>query len=227
MKTCRDPHTSPLRQLLPSLVLLLGMLWGSYPCEAQTPKQTPPRAERHTSVEGITEYRLPNGLRALLIPDTSRDTITLNLTYLVGSRHEGYGESGMAHLLEHLLFRGTSRMGNVMAELNKRGARFNGTTNFDYTNYYQTVSASDDNLHWMLALEADRMLNSRVSWCAMSSNLARTMPVAYYVNASWQQLISGTTMAGPSSAHARISRTCRSSDCRPFIVTTISPTMRY
>ena len=163
MKTCRDPHTSPLRQILPSLMLMLGMLWGSYPSEAQTPKQTPPRAERHASVEGITEYRLPNGLRALLIPDASRDTITLNLTYLVGSRHEGYGESGMAHLLEHLLFRGTSRMGNVMAELNKRGARFNGTTNFDYTNYYQTVSASDDNLHWMLALEADRMLNSRVS----------------------------------------------------------------
>src|SRR5665647_3892505 len=54
------------------------------------------------SVEGITEYRLANGLEVLLFPDASQDTITLSVTYLVGSRHEGYGEYGMAHLLEHM-----------------------------------------------------------------------------------------------------------------------------
>ena len=53
------------------------------------------------SIEGITEYELDNGLRVLLFPDTSSPTITVNITYLVGSRHEGYGETGMAHLLEH------------------------------------------------------------------------------------------------------------------------------
>ncbi len=55
-------------------------------------------------VEGVTEYRLHNGLRVLLLPDASSDTVTVHVTYLVGSRHEGYGEKGMAHLLEHMLF---------------------------------------------------------------------------------------------------------------------------
>ncbi|MEI6837789.1 MAG: insulinase family protein, partial [Alcaligenaceae bacterium] len=60
-----------------------------------------------TSVEGITEYRLDaNGLRILLAPDDSKPTTTVNMTYLVGSRHENYGETGMAHLLEHMLFKG-------------------------------------------------------------------------------------------------------------------------
>ena len=58
-------------------------------------------------VEGITEFRLPNGLRVLLAPDASKPTTTVNITYLVGSRHENYGETGMAHLLEHLVFKGT------------------------------------------------------------------------------------------------------------------------
>ena len=64
----------------------------------------PPGVKKITSVEGITEYRLDNGLKVLLFPDPSKQTATVNVTYLVGSRHEGYGESGMAHLLEHMLF---------------------------------------------------------------------------------------------------------------------------
>ena len=62
-----------------------------------------------TSVEGITEYRLDNGLQVLLFPDNSKPTFTVNVTYMVGSRHEGYGETGMAHLLEHMLFKGTDK----------------------------------------------------------------------------------------------------------------------
>ena len=57
-----------------------------------------------TTVEGITEYRLGNGMRVLLFPDNSKPTLTTNIVYMVGSRHENYGETGMAHLLEHLLF---------------------------------------------------------------------------------------------------------------------------
>ncbi|WP_309626818.1 hypothetical protein, partial [Methylibium sp.] len=49
-----------------------------------------------TAVEGITEYRLGNGLQLLLVPDDSKPTTTVNLTYHVGSRHENYGETGMA-----------------------------------------------------------------------------------------------------------------------------------
>ena len=51
------------------------------------------------SVEGITEYKLDNGLNVLLFPDNSKPTVTVNVTYMVGSRYEGYGETGMAHLL--------------------------------------------------------------------------------------------------------------------------------
>ena len=116
-----------------------------------------------TEVEGISEYRLPNGLRVLLAPDGSKPTTTVNVTYRVGSRHENYGETGMAHLLEHLVFKGTATRGNIMQELNRRGMRFNGTTSYDRTNYFESFSASEDNLRWALEMEADRMVNSRIA----------------------------------------------------------------
>ena len=81
-----------------------------------------------TSVEGIAEYRLRNGLQVLLVADDSKPTTTVNLTYRVGSRHESYGETGMAHLLEHLLFKGSPRHPTVWAEFTKRGLRANGST---------------------------------------------------------------------------------------------------
>lgn len=115
------------------------------------------------SVEGITEYRLDNGLRVLLVPDASRDRVTVNMTYLVGSRHEGYGETGMAHLLEHMLFKGTSAHPEPSAELELHGADYNGTTWYDRTNYFETMPATDDNLAWAIAFEADRMVNCPVS----------------------------------------------------------------
>src|SRR5262245_39472668 len=64
----------------------------------------PTGVQKGPSMAGITEYTFPNGLRVLLLPDSGSNVITVNMVYLVGSRHEGYGESGMAHLLEHLLF---------------------------------------------------------------------------------------------------------------------------
>lgn len=126
--------------------------------------QTPPPPVQATTVEGITEYRLSNGLRVLLFPDSSKPTVTVNVTYLVGSRHEGYGESGMAHLLEHMLFKGTNTRDSIMKLLTEKGASWNGTTWFDRTNYFETLDATtDDNLRWALEMEADRMVNSRVS----------------------------------------------------------------
>jgi zinc protease len=118
-----------------------------------------------TSVEGITEYRLDNGLKVLLYPDTSKATVTVNITYFVGSRHEGYGETGMAHLLEHMLFKGTPKHPDVWKLMQDHGAgsKFNGTTWYDRTNYYEELPASDKNLEFALALEADRMLNSKIS----------------------------------------------------------------
>ncbi|MGH7541291.1 MAG: M16 family metallopeptidase [Gemmatimonadota bacterium] len=115
------------------------------------------------SVEGITEYRLDNGLRVLLFPDQSKQQITVNITYLVGSRHEGYGETGMAHLLEHLVFKGTPDHPDIPQELTEHGAFPNGTTWFDRTNYFETFPATAENLEWALDLEADRMVNSFIS----------------------------------------------------------------
>jgi zinc protease len=116
-----------------------------------------------TSVEGITEYQLDNGLKVLLFPDNSAQTITVNITYLVGSRHEGYGEKGMAHLLEHMVFKGTPNHPDIPKELSSHGARPNGTTWYDRTNYFETVNATDENLEWALDLEADRMVNSYIA----------------------------------------------------------------
>ena len=125
---------------------------------------TPQGVERVTSVEGITEYRLTsNGLRVLLFPDPTKETITVNITYLVGSAHENYGETGMAHLLEHLVFKGSPKHPNIPQELTAHGSRPNGTTWTDRTNYFETFSATDANLEWALDLEADRMVNSFIA----------------------------------------------------------------
>lgn len=115
------------------------------------------------TVEGITEYQLDNGLKVLLFPDNSSQTVTVNITYLVGSRHEGYGEKGMAHLLEHMVFKGTPNHPDIPKELSSHGARPNGTTWYDRTNYFETFNATEENLDWALDLEADRMLNSYIA----------------------------------------------------------------
>lgn len=121
------------------------------------------KPEKIREVEGISEYMLKNGLKVLLFPDESKQTITVNVTYLVGSRHENYGETGMAHLLEHLVFKGTPKHPNIPQELTAHGANPNGTTWLDRTNYFETLQASDENLNWALDMEADRMVNSYIA----------------------------------------------------------------
>jgi zinc protease len=123
----------------------------------------PEGVKRIDSVEGITEYRLANGLQVLLVADDSKPTTTVNVTYRVGSRHENYGETGMAHLLEHLLFKGTPTNSNVWAEFTKRGLRANGTTWYDRTNYFASFSENEANLRWYLGWQADAMVNSFIA----------------------------------------------------------------
>ncbi len=147
-----------LKRYLKASILIL-MITSLY---AQAPGNLPDPV-KVTSVEGITEYQLNNGLRVLLFPDPTKQTITVNITYLVGSKHENYGETGMAHLLEHLVFKGTPRHPNIPQELTERGAFPNGTTWTDRTNYFETFTATEDNLRWALDLEADRMINSFIS----------------------------------------------------------------
>lgn len=137
-------------------LLLLCLFW---PCLALANSALTPVRQ----VEGVSEYRLPNGLQVLLIPDASKPTTTVNVTYRVGSRMENYGETGMAHLLEHLMFKSTRTMPNVGAELSKRGMRFNGTTSADRTNYYETFPSSPASLAWVLKTESERMTGALVS----------------------------------------------------------------
>src|SRR5207247_3019733 len=117
-------------------------------CRADSPKSP----QKGVTIEGITEYRLDNGLRILLYPDQSTSTVTVNLTVLVGSRHEGYGETGMAHLLEHMVFKGTPLHPDVPRALKEHGAQFNGSTCVDRTNYFETMPAEDANLELALPL---------------------------------------------------------------------------
>jgi len=124
-----------------------------------------------TTVEGITEYALPNGLHVLLFPDASKPNVTVNITYLVGSRHEGYGETGMAHLLEHLLFKETAKRKDIKQELKDHGAEMNGSTSWDRTNYFETMTATDENLKFGLELEADRMVNSKIEKPILDSEM--------------------------------------------------------
>ncbi|MDE2849076.1 MAG: pitrilysin family protein [Acidobacteriota bacterium] len=143
--------------------LLAGLLVWLVLALPALAQDLPDGVTRVASVEGITEYQLENGLRFLLFPDQSKQQVTVNITYLVGSRHEGYGETGMAHLLEHLVFKGTPNHPDIPAELTEHGAFPNGTTWFDRTNYFETFPATDENLEWALDLEADRMINSFIS----------------------------------------------------------------
>jgi zinc protease len=115
------------------------------------------------TVEGMSEYELSNGLKVLLVPDASKPITTVNITYRVGSKHENYGETGMAHLLEHLMFKGSKAHPRLWEEMSQRGVQFNGTTWLDRTNYYETFAAKPETLAWAIAMEADRMVNSRIS----------------------------------------------------------------
>ncbi len=154
-----------MNKILPRLALFwLALALAAFGALAQVPQPV-------ATVEGVTEYRLANGLRLLTVPDPSADTVTVHLTYLVGSRHESYGEKGMAHLLEHLLFKDSKNFKDLKQEFTRRGARWNGTTAYDRTTYFETLPASEANLDWALAMEADRMVNANVAKADLDSEM--------------------------------------------------------
>ena len=154
--------STPFRYTAMAGALLCALPLLATAAAATTPA-LPKGVTQGPSVEGITEYRLPNGLTVLLFPDASKPTITVNMTYLVGSRHENYGESGMAHLLEHLLFKGAPGYTDITKQFAARGMRFNGTTSVDRTNYFQSFKADEANLKWSIGMEAARMTKSFVA----------------------------------------------------------------
>ena len=152
---------------------VLAALWTA-PATAQQPPATGPAVPEPTllrQVEAVTEYRLPNGLTVLLAPDASKATTTVNLTYRVGSRHEGYGESGAAHLLEHMLFKSSATVQDPKFEMTRRGARWNGTTWYDRTNYFAQFASHPETLDWMLGWLAEAMTQARISEAELATEM--------------------------------------------------------
>ncbi len=144
---------------------LIGVLVAPLACIAQPSVVTPLPANVQLvqTVEGITEYKLSNGLRILLAPDAANDRVTVNMIYMVGSRHEGYGETGMAHLLEHLIFKGSPKTPDPKSDFGRRGFTFNGTTSVDRTNYFASFQYNQESLDWYLGWQADAMVNSYIA----------------------------------------------------------------
>lgn len=137
------------------------------------PTSTAPAPQRVMTVEGVTEYAFPNGFRVVLAPDASKPQTYVNLVVLVGSRHEGLGETGMAHLLEHMLFKGSPVASDPRLEFQRRGMRWNGTTNSDRTNYFASFADNPETLAWYIRWQADILVNAFIR----AEDLVSEMPV--------------------------------------------------
>jgi len=137
--------------------LLVGLLvLAAVPGTAQEKAALPPRF----GAEGFT---LANGLAVVVIPNHRAPVVTQMMWYKVGGADEPRGKSGIAHFLEHLMFRGTKEVppGQFSRLVAQNGGRDNAFTGEDYTAYYQTVAV--DRLPLVMKLEADRMENLQIS----------------------------------------------------------------
>src|SRR5579871_2058430 len=123
------------------------------------------------TVEGISEYDLPNGLRVLLVPDASAPQVTVNLTVFVGSRFENYGERGMAHLFEHMLFKKTHKVADIKQALTELGGVANGTTDLDRTNYFEIIPSDDATVKKAIELESERLSDAIISRDQLATEL--------------------------------------------------------
>lgn len=107
--------------------------------------------------QNVTTFTLENGLEAVVIEDHRAPVVTHMLWYRTGSADEPEGKSGIAHYLEHLMFKGTDAVpgGQFSATVEEQGGADNAFTNYDYTGYFQRVAS--DRLELMMTMEADRM----------------------------------------------------------------------
>lgn len=152
-------------------MLLAALVAVSLSAPAAAPQGPPKPFTTVTSVEGMTEYALPNGLRVLFVPDSSKPSVTVNLTVFVGSRNENYGEKGMAHLFEHMLFKKTKKFASIKDELTKLGGWANGTTWYDRTNYFESFPADDAKVQRAIELESQRLRSAIVSKAELATEM--------------------------------------------------------
>jgi zinc protease len=113
--------------------------------------------------EAVTHFTLDNGMEVVVIEDHRSPSVQQMVWYRAGSADEPKGSSGVAHFLEHLLFKATDKMasGEFSATVAKNGGRDNAFTSYDYTAYFQRVAA--DRLELMMQMESDRMKNIRLT----------------------------------------------------------------
>ena len=113
--------------------------------------------------EAVTTFELSNGMQVVVVEDHRAPVLQHMVWYKAGSADEPLGESGVAHFLEHLLFKATDTLesGELSATVAANGGRDNAFTSYDYTGYFQRVAA--DRLELMMRMEAGRMLNIRLT----------------------------------------------------------------
>ncbi|WP_147869775.1 M16 family metallopeptidase [Stieleria maiorica] len=122
-------------------------------------------------IEGISEYQLDNGLKVLFVPDSSIPTLTVNIIIRAGSRHEPYGQKGIAHLLEHMMFKGTVAFPDVRNVIRRNGWSMQASTWNDFTNYESTMPGTRENLEKIIHFEADRFANLRLTPSQLTEEL--------------------------------------------------------
>jgi zinc protease len=139
-----------------TLTLAALALAVSGPAMAQAGSAAAPAAQRGLQIE-TQYYTLPNGLKVVMSRDTSVPTATVGVYYGIGFRIEPRDRTGFAHLFEHLMFQGSEHAPKptFISSINSAGGTLNGSTRFDYTNYYEVVPSNA--LEQILWLEADRM----------------------------------------------------------------------
>ncbi len=115
------------------------------------------------AAEPVTSFTLENGLQVVVIEDRRAPVVVQMIWYRVGAADEPAGTSGIAHFLEHLMFKGTEKIGpnEFSAIVEAQGGDDNAFTSWDYTAYFQRVAA--DRLDLVMGLEADRMRNLRLT----------------------------------------------------------------
>lgn len=119
-------------------------------------------AAQNAIADDVSTYTLDNGLELVVIEDHRAPVVTHMVWYRAGSADEPPGSSGVAHFLEHLLFKGTDTLapGEFSSTVAKQGGNDNAFTSYDYTAYYQRVAA--DRLELMMQMESDRMVNLKL-----------------------------------------------------------------
>lgn len=158
-------------------VLHLGRFGSTDPAFMWTAQQAAKSANSASRKAGVTiafdglgslapglhasRFRFDNGLTVMLLPDPMAPIFAYQTWFKVGSRHEKRGKTGIAHLFEHLMFKGTKnhKTGSFDHEMEKRGAQTNAATWVDWTYYRESLPAIGENFDLVVDFEADRMVN--------------------------------------------------------------------